>query len=94
MEVAMQKIDSMRQDIRKSEKFRKEVRFPSLIYLSGMRMDAPAPSCAGGGWRTAGRSRFSPPTVWVSGIEAEPDVRLGDNCLPVFKNLSEIHKNS
>jgi serine/threonine-protein kinase MRCK len=27
MEVAMQKIDSMRQDIRKSEKFRKEVLF-------------------------------------------------------------------
>lgn len=31
MEVAMQKIDSMRQDIRKSEKFRKEVPFSSLI---------------------------------------------------------------
>lgn len=77
MEVAMQKIDSMRQDIRKSEKFRKEVRFSSLIYCPvcvWMRLHLHVQVEAGG---LLGRVGFLLPLCGSQGLKLSLMLGLG-----------------
>lgn len=88
MEVAMQKIDSMRQDIRKSEKYRKEVPLSSFVLPIEGEFGC---ACAD----ELGEARDSLGSVlsYCVGSRGRNQVtRLGDNCLLVFKNLIKYMK--
>lgn len=89
MEVAMQKIDSMRQDIRKSEKYRKEVPLSSFVLPIEGEF-----GCACADEHGEARDSLGSVLFCVGSRGRNQVTRLGDNCLLVFKNLIKIHENS